>query len=245
MPDDAWLPPSTVWPSHGDGDMQEALDLARIRGWWYRRVSSHTGAALLYCRRDPDDACVFPVFGTGRSPGGPARSFKRKINTCRHLVVYAVSQTMRAEVLLSSAERIVTAAESLVEQVRLRGQSDALLAEAEELDERMNAAELLEIADEQIDQVEKLLECAAELDSRALSAGTQASELLAMEGDDIQDLDVSALIVRGEQVIKAAEQSLANLPRRSGTAAALRNKIETVRGRISLIRAEVGIWAAG
>ncbi|MFG2056901.1 hypothetical protein ACGFI9_23055 [Micromonospora sp. NPDC048930] len=217
--------------------MQDALDLARRHGWWYRKAEDHTGAAQLYCRRDSEEHCFFPIFGTGKSPGGPARSLKRKVRTCTHRIEEEEPKIEQAERLLSGADRLIAAAESLLHRARLHERVDEALAEAEELETIARATELLEVAEANVVRIDELIERADEWDMEATAAGRDARETLAAEGVETEDPNVP--VDAAEEVIREAEAVLDEVPRRLERVADLRNTANLLRGRISVVRTEI------
>ncbi|MDG4834518.1 hypothetical protein O7627_35200 [Solwaraspora sp. WMMD1047] len=217
--------------------MRDALALARARGWWYRKNSDHTGSATLYCQKNTVDCCLFILFGTGRSPGGPARSFKRLIERCPHQDAENLPELDQAERLLDGAERIIDAIESLQHRTDLLERIDANLAEMDGLAPTAGANELLDVAESNLARIEELFDQAADWEHEARMVEQDAKAVLSAEG--VHSEDPNSQVDGAEEVIREAEAVLDEVPRRLGRVARLRRRAVRLRDRVSVVRMNI------
>nr|MDT0659850.1 hypothetical protein [Micromonospora sp. DSM 115978] len=221
--------------------MRDALTLARANGWWYKKNLDHTGSGILYCRKGSVDCCYFPVFGTGRSPGGPARSLKRMVTACPHRPAEQRPELDQAEQLLDGAERVLDAIESLQHQTTLRERIDANLAELDELTHPTAANDLLEVAESNLVRAEELFDQVAKWELEARTVERDAKASLTAEG--VHSDDPNSQVDGAEEVIREAEAVLDEAPRRLDRVARLRNRVGQLRDRVSVVRMNINAAA--
>jgi hypothetical protein len=212
--------------------MQQALEIARGAGWWYRKATSHTGSATLYCRQGDEGHCRFDVFGTGKAPGGPARSLKRMVRNCPHLSADDLPKLEQARRLIDSANRIVLAAESLIHESRLQDQMDEALAEAERIQALDPVESRLEVAERNLAKVDKLLDAAIEWELEASIVSSEAVDILESQGLKASD-GASRTLDVATDVLRDAEVVLDDVPRQTAT------EVTTVRDAVADLRQRI------
>lgn len=239
-PQDRWYPPDAAWPRHGDPDLRQALELARRAGWWYRKNTSHTGSAILYCDRGAQsgDFCVFLIFGTGRAPGGPAKALRQTVKRCPHRRAEDVPVLEQIEDLMAGAERTTSAAEALLDEGEFRLRSKEALSEAARI-ETAAAVELIDVARDNLTRVvDLLIDRAVRHDDAASEAREKAVDHLAPL--ELPPEGVSVLVEAVEATLREAEDLSKDLTdQASGRIATVRLNIVTLRHRISLIRTKI------
>jgi hypothetical protein len=231
-----WLSPDVAWPGHRSPAIEEALAVARSAGWWYRKSTDH-GQAIVFCRRaQPGEKCCFwPVWSTGRSPEGPARSLRRMVKVCKHRQLENNSALEEIQRLLEGAERILSAANSFLSEMQARGESDDYLDQALRLQDQVAAR--LEVAERSFGEIEELLKTAEYWDAQAEAFKEEAAGAAATLGQ--VDLEVTTLADLAQEQVNKAELMIDDLPRQEPSLSSLRNRIDGARGRMRLIRAEI------
>lgn len=138
------------WPKHPATEWRETLEMARNAGWFLMLNSDHSwGAITCNPDLDRDSRCGITVFSTGKGTESVARSFRKKIDRCRHpkkLESSTVDRACfdRAQSHVQKAQRLVTAAERLHAEGRQAREAEELFQQA--LVNVENAEQLLEQA---------------------------------------------------------------------------------------------------
>lgn len=170
--DSGWYGSADRWPNHPYPFFRQLLAKARRRGWLLRKGggSAHIFGRL-YCGEPSttQDPCVLVIFSTGSGAESVARHFDRQIDNCPHRDTALIEATTRAEELLAGAERLIEAADRLISGSEIEQSALGAWARAEEL---------IDAADENLEEVRALLEEADASDEAAVRARMEAQELL-------------------------------------------------------------------
>lgn len=221
---DRWYGSRDRWPRHDKQWFRDALGKARRQGWLYKVLTNH-GVGVVYCqdpRQDPDDEpCTFAVYSTGRAGESAARELVRLVDRCPHMPPADRPPLAQAEHHLDSAERLLEAAEALIEKLRHEDAATEAWAMATELLDQVEAS---------TDEVEGLMSRAAREDREAQAAAGDADDLL-RSLDHVAETPASA-VEAAEYEVHQAQATLKDLPQRS-TVRALGRRVLAVRAKLN------------
>ncbi|MEV0731297.1 hypothetical protein [Polymorphospora sp. NPDC050346] len=228
--DDLWYGPDDQWPRHDHPSFRNAFRVARKAGWHFRGTLGH-GFGRAYCGRVDrgGEVCKVIVNSTPKDPESRVKDLLRAVRDCPHRYAGQTSQLGLAGRLLDDADRLLDAAERMVA---------ADLAARRAGDRLRRAEELVQLAEENADEFDRLLREAADFEAEAREL-TQAGW---SEGAEIigPAADVRAYLVGAEDRARHAGQMVGAAPcptdPRIGELAArcrlTKNRISAVRLRL-------------
>jgi len=220
-----WKSPDDKWPRHDSSWFRDVLDFARSAGWHFKEPG---GAAhifgLVVCRRvDTDDFCSYVVFSTGTGGESASSGLRRKVEQCRHRPTGPASRLEAATVKMTKAERLVDAAERLI---------DVEEGQQESLDAWARASELMDAAESDTSEIERLWDLAGEADQAVSLAEGAAREALA--NAESTDRDPRQVVALAEVTVAEVHQETKDLPRGQAVRL-LKWRIQECRGRLARV----------
>jgi hypothetical protein len=224
---EGWYGADEEWPRHPKPWFRNALEKARRAGWLYRKNSSHSHGTL-YCR-DPaiGPCCKYPVFSTGRAGENAAREVERLISRCQHDLEKRRSALVNAEGQMVKAEKLIRAAEALVDRAHHEQASAAAWA---------RAVELVDLAGTSVHEVDAMLAHAVQEEAEARAADQDAAETLAPFPD--HPPHPPDLVDAAEKITDDVKTSLGAIPA-NDQVASLRLRVSDARRRLRLLRARL------
>ncbi|MGN9912579.1 hypothetical protein ACTMTJ_34080 [Phytohabitans sp. LJ34] len=224
-----WRSPDDKWPRHNSQWFREALDFARSAGWHFKESG---GAAhifgVVFCRKvDTNDFCSYVVFSTGEGGESAATGLRRKVEQCRHSATGPASRLEAATVKMTKAERLVDAAERLI---------DAHGGQQESLEAWARASELMDAAESDTAEIERLWEIADDADKAVALAEEAAQE--ALDAAETDDLDPRRIMDLAEATVSEVHQEAKSLPR-SQAVRTLKKRIQQCRTRLAVVRSRL------
>lgn len=179
------------WPRHSNKAWQEVLDRARALGWPQpHRTTSHPTLILDCPERSP--RCRIRAFSTGNGTETVAKEALRKLDRCPHRVI--VDELLTVDGHLRTAERLISAAQTLLERGQLDGRID----------------ELLELASDSLDSAENAL-----VDEEFDEAVAERDDLQRKIEDLADDTSPEELLQEASAPLRKARLQLRDLPKRS------------------------------
>jgi len=165
--------PSDRWPAHHKAYWRDALDYARRNGWYLNVYSDHAFGQVR-CNGDPHsrNVCTFKVFHSGKGAESAAKESQKKVDRCPHR-----TQATAPE---GAEERLARAADHLTKAGRLLDAAESC-AEREHQQDIVN--ELVENAEANLEQYERVMGQAIEADERAELAAQAARQSLVEAGE--------------------------------------------------------------
>lgn len=115
--------PTDPWPDHPKPWWRDTLAFARSNGWSLELTSGH-GWGRLTC----SGGCKILVFSTGRAGENAARRARRDIERCAHATRSPIAQITWH---LEQAERLLDAAQNLIQDRANHAAVEELIAEAD------------------------------------------------------------------------------------------------------------------
>jgi len=221
-----WKSPDDKWPRHDSQWFRDSLDIARSAGWHFKEAG---GAAhifgMVFCRRvDTDDFCSYVVFSTGEGGESASSGLRRKVEQCRHSPVGPASRLEAATVKVTRAERLVDAAERLI---------DVEEGQQESLDAWARASELMDAAESDAAKIERLWNIADDADMAVMLAEEAARE--AVDAAEAPDQDLGQIVDLAESTVSAVHREAKALPR-SQAVRLLKRRIQECRTRLAVVR---------
>lgn len=210
--------PGGNWPRHGDTYWNDVYDEARARGWTLETHSNH-GTAYLTCPTGDDE--LGPIYSTGKSNENVAKDYLKKVRRCPHGSLDQAAVVLRVKGHLEVAERLVKAAQHLLDRDGRNAQVEELWRAAEK--EAEAADEIFKSG--QIEHAEWWRDHEAE-QARELLASTPA------EGSE-QPSPVAAL---ADREADHAEDALEDLSSKHAEYDELVARLETIRAEIDVVR---------
>lgn len=203
--------PDTSWAQHSNPEWQRALEAARDAGWSFQKFSSHAFGKIS-C---PAGIHYKTIFSTGTGSDTVARDTYRMITEkCEHrldLPETIGSLTARLE----RVERLVTAAETLLDRGDVETKIQELLGEAE--------AEVEGVATEALGQRFDQLVSEAEAIEHSLDP-------------DVAQSEPAGLLAEAASEARGAKHALRSVPKRHEQRDALVTRLNAVQRRITECR---------
>lgn len=222
-----WLDASEQWPRHkGCKEWNEALALARAKGWSLRSLEGHRWG-MIVCRRTADgDCCKLTIDRSASGTESVARNALLMIERCPHLVDESASgrlSTVEASRQLERVDQLIRSARRcLLGRRKLRAADD-----------------LLEVALEQLDELDR----ATDLESEGLEMIQDSVAIARQVGVDMMsNADGLLRAVDGNPAVSEAERLLSEVEVSSGADAswtAIRNRAVQLREEIREMAAAV------
>jgi hypothetical protein len=168
--DGGWYTPADQWPRHNATWFRDALGYARSKQWHLREHSGHSfGTAYCSHPHDVDLPCKFTVFSSGRAGEDAARELRRLVDNCPHLQHSERASLQRGRQIIAKVETLLAAASFLLGRDELADQAAEAWARAEEL---------IELAEDSVDEVAELMQEAEAYEAQAGAATLEARDVL-------------------------------------------------------------------
>ena len=206
--------PDTSWARHSNTEWNKTLSAARDAGWSFQKFSSHAFGKIS-C---PAGTHSKIIFSTGSGSENVARDTYRLITEkCEHRP--DLPRTIGLlNARLDNAERLVTAAESLLDKGDVETKIQELLGEADsEVDEVATEA-LNERFDELVNEADAI--------ERSLDAAVAQSE-------------PAGLLAEASSEARDAKNTLRSIPKRHEHRDALIERLEAIQARITECRSRL------
>jgi hypothetical protein len=211
--------PNEQWPVHKCDQWNEVLDLARSKGWSFKKFTAHRFGKPL-C---PGGRCVFPTIDKSATATETfARQKRRIIERCRCEPAKDASLLEQAADCLKKGENLVRAAGRLVASICAKHEVEDLL---DEVDLKADAAE-------------RALEQAERAEGRAAAAEQEATRRLA-EAAYAGEWTPVGVLLEGEAEIEQAEDALAKVTPKAPEKEALVKRLDCLQKDAALARVQV------
>ncbi|MFJ8833255.1 hypothetical protein [Micromonospora aurantiaca] len=228
--EDLWYSPDDQWPRHKNQALREAAARLRSAGWHLKQTTSH-GFARAFCRRtDDNDACKVIIDTTPQDPESRAKDMDRALRDCKHRFSDQADDLRYASELLDGAQQLLDAVEDLLD-------AEAVSNDAMEAWQR--AEELLEVAEENAAEFERVAALAAKFDEEA----RRLTEAGWLKGVEIAgpDASIAGYVSSADERTLQAGRVVAEAPYHADPALlALQERHVGTKGRIILVRERLG-----
>ncbi|WP_092541366.1 hypothetical protein [Actinoplanes derwentensis] len=207
--------------------MRDAVEVARSAGWHLRQTRGH-GYGRAFCRRADRGSAVCKVIinTTPERPENHGKDFRRAVRDCPHHFADQSSDLNHAHRLLDGADKLLNAAEGLIEGEARRHDSQKAWLRAQELltEAEVNAAE-----------VERVMDLAQQFDEEARRL-THGSWIAGMEVSGA-DGTATTYTAGAEERVTEASGVAARIPNQEDPKlVALKGRVVTVKGRITQVK---------
>ncbi|MCC6498495.1 MAG: hypothetical protein IT193_19790 [Propionibacteriaceae bacterium] len=206
--------PDASWASHPDSDWRKALTAARKAGWSFRKFSDHAFGEIT-C---PAGTHSMKIYSTGRGTQNVARDTLKLVTVkCEHRS--DLPGTLAGlHSRLDKAERLIVAAETLIERDAVDARIQELLSEA---DTEVDAVTVDAVGRE----FDDLMDDARDLD-RSLDP-------------DFASRDPGGVLVEAQSETRQAAQTLRTVPKTHEDRDQLEARLASLQARIAACRARL------